>query len=339
MIRRDVDDETECGGGGNGKGKSGDIVSGCGGGGGDVGSSEEMETPISKITHIPSPPPPGSRRFRPLDRPLSRKEMERSLSSCGFYSSVHTSAFISEERDAGDVLHNGGRKPPGVTLIKDQYPDDDVDDEGGMAGLALFRRLMEAEEASSEEVSKEDRYRGERSRFVPSIKPPSRKRVKEWGIENGMVRDKSKGKAVKTEKSGLKDGRLETKVSSGGEVGGKVKKSQSSAVPVSGENSQNFEDPLAIGSCSSKDLASQTLLLPDVDGFSSSNAYRGGDNSAIEGPTLIGGHGFRCGQETALGDVKAVHETSHVTVMSLEVHCVTRGELFPDPEFDPISAG
>ena len=63
------------------------------------------------------------------------------------------------------------------------------------------------------------------------------------------------------------------------------------------------------------------------------------DNSAIEGPTLVGNHGFKCGQETALGDVKAVYEASHVTIMSMEVYCITRHELNPDPEFDPISAG
>ena len=57
--------------------------------------------------------------------------------------------------------------------------------------------------------------------------------------------------------------------------------------------------------------------------------------SQIEGPTQKNKHGFKYSQKQATTSVQ--HETQYMSVMSLEVHVNTRGNLAPNPEEDEIA--
>ena len=56
--------------------------------------------------------------------------------------------------------------------------------------------------------------------------------------------------------------------------------------------------------------------------------------SQIEGPTQNNKHGFKFSQKQKLTSVK--HETQYMSIMSLEVHVNSRGDLVPDPAEDEI---
>ncbi|ESO87294.1 hypothetical protein LOTGIDRAFT_107156 [Lottia gigantea] len=57
--------------------------------------------------------------------------------------------------------------------------------------------------------------------------------------------------------------------------------------------------------------------------------------SQIDGPTPKNSFGFRITQQN-LQTAKALHQHQYLTVMSIEIHAETRGELSPNPEMDPI---
>ncbi|THW91666.1 putative DNA polymerase zeta catalytic subunit [Aureobasidium pullulans] len=57
--------------------------------------------------------------------------------------------------------------------------------------------------------------------------------------------------------------------------------------------------------------------------------------SQIEGPTQRNKHGFKFSQRKKLTSVQ--HEVQYMSIMSLEVHVNSRGDLAPDPEHDEIS--
>ncbi|KAL3883653.1 hypothetical protein ACJMK2_029895 [Sinanodonta woodiana] len=59
------------------------------------------------------------------------------------------------------------------------------------------------------------------------------------------------------------------------------------------------------------------------------------NTSQIEGPTPKNSFGFKVSQQN-LQDSKALHENQYLTVVCLELHIETRGDLRPDPEFDMI---
>ncbi|KAL4233690.1 DNA polymerase zeta catalytic subunit [Mactra antiquata] len=61
------------------------------------------------------------------------------------------------------------------------------------------------------------------------------------------------------------------------------------------------------------------------------------DSSQIDGPSLKNSFGFKHSQQN-LQDAKALHEFQHLTVISVEVHAESRGDLKPDPEFDAVLA-
>ncbi|XP_052808091.1 uncharacterized protein LOC128236972 isoform X1 [Mya arenaria] len=61
------------------------------------------------------------------------------------------------------------------------------------------------------------------------------------------------------------------------------------------------------------------------------------DTSQIEGPSLKNSFGFRHSQQN-LQDAKALHEFQYLTILSVEVHAESRGDLMPDPEHDPLIA-
>ena len=56
--------------------------------------------------------------------------------------------------------------------------------------------------------------------------------------------------------------------------------------------------------------------------------------SQIDGPTQRNKHGFKYSQKQASTSVR--HETQYMSVMSLEVHVNTRGNLAPNPEHDEV---
>ena len=58
------------------------------------------------------------------------------------------------------------------------------------------------------------------------------------------------------------------------------------------------------------------------------------DLSQIDGATQNNRHGFKYSQKQASTSVQ--HETQYMSIMSLEVHVNTRGNLVPNPEQDPI---
>ncbi|KAK7493090.1 hypothetical protein BaRGS_00015611 [Batillaria attramentaria] len=60
-----------------------------------------------------------------------------------------------------------------------------------------------------------------------------------------------------------------------------------------------------------------------------------GFTSQIDGPTPKNTHGFKVTQQK-LQDAKALHKHQFLTVLSMELHVDTRGDLMPDPEVDPI---
>lgn len=60
------------------------------------------------------------------------------------------------------------------------------------------------------------------------------------------------------------------------------------------------------------------------------------DVSQVEGPTQKNKHGFKYLQKDTSTSVK--HETQYMSIMSLEIHVNTRGNLAPDPEHDEIGA-
>ncbi|KAH9525040.1 hypothetical protein Btru_000173 [Bulinus truncatus] len=62
-----------------------------------------------------------------------------------------------------------------------------------------------------------------------------------------------------------------------------------------------------------------------------------GDVSQIDGPSPLNTFNFKV-QKINLKDPKVLHKCQNVTVMSLELHIDTRGDLKPDPEFDPVQA-
>ncbi|XP_071115137.1 uncharacterized protein [Haliotis cracherodii] len=59
--------------------------------------------------------------------------------------------------------------------------------------------------------------------------------------------------------------------------------------------------------------------------------------SQIDGPTPKNAYGFKLTQQN-YQDAKALHEHQYLTVMSMEVHVETRGDLRPDPEVDTMQA-
>lgn len=61
------------------------------------------------------------------------------------------------------------------------------------------------------------------------------------------------------------------------------------------------------------------------------------DTSQIDGPTPKNTHGFKVTQHK-LQDAKALHKHQYLTVLSMELHIDTRGDLMPDPEVDSIHA-
>ena len=264
---------------------------------------------------------PSRSKFRPLERPLSRKKLERTLPRLGLYSTDHEKAFISEENDSADTfIGSEARKPPSVKWLRNfeaQGHTGEEEEDYEESGISLFRRLMEADEVDK---ATEKRINGKTSanprapntttRFRPAIRPPWRKTVTEWAEENDMM----KARRVETTFQKLPQLNPET-------TGGPTDEEKDVAKEIPDAKNRGLER--------TRNASGQNVFT---------GSHPSVDHSNIEGPTLAG-HGFKCGQETALGDVKAVHEASHVTVMSIEVHCITRNELNPDPEFDPISAG
>ncbi|KAK8176315.1 hypothetical protein BC567DRAFT_196529 [Phyllosticta citribraziliensis] len=61
-----------------------------------------------------------------------------------------------------------------------------------------------------------------------------------------------------------------------------------------------------------------------------------GNLSQIEGPTQKNRHGFKYSQRQKSTSVQ--HETQYMSIMSLEVHVNSRGQLLPDPAEDEISS-
>lgn len=61
------------------------------------------------------------------------------------------------------------------------------------------------------------------------------------------------------------------------------------------------------------------------------------DDSQFSQPTLNNTYGFKMDLEN-LNDVKVNDEHNHLVILSLELHCETRGKLLPDPEHDAIAA-
>ncbi|XP_050394966.2 DNA polymerase zeta catalytic subunit [Patella vulgata] len=75
-----------------------------------------------------------------------------------------------------------------------------------------------------------------------------------------------------------------------------------------------------------KTLNLNQLLTPDQSK---------GDTSQIDGPTPKNSFGFKITQHD-LQNAKALHRHQYLTVMSIELHIETRGDLSPDPAYDPI---
>ncbi|XP_028970573.2 DNA polymerase zeta catalytic subunit isoform X2 [Esox lucius] len=61
------------------------------------------------------------------------------------------------------------------------------------------------------------------------------------------------------------------------------------------------------------------------------------DNTQIEGPSICNSYGFKVSLQN-LQEAKALHEVQHLMLMGMELHALTRRDLEPDPEFDPICA-
>ncbi|KAJ8008958.1 hypothetical protein DPEC_G00083820 [Dallia pectoralis] len=61
------------------------------------------------------------------------------------------------------------------------------------------------------------------------------------------------------------------------------------------------------------------------------------EHSQIEGPSICNSYGFRVSMQN-LQEAKALHEVQHLMLMGMELHALTRRDLEPDPEFDPICA-
>ncbi|KAH3835832.1 hypothetical protein DPMN_109198 [Dreissena polymorpha] len=80
----------------------------------------------------------------------------------------------------------------------------------------------------------------------------------------------------------------------------------------------------------------RALLSTHAKKFGSPSLHRE-DTSQIEGPSLKNSFGFRHSQQY-VQDAKALHEFQYLTIMSVEIHAETRGDLRPDPEHDPIQA-
>ncbi|KAH0536373.1 hypothetical protein FGG08_006747 [Glutinoglossum americanum] len=73
---------------------------------------------------------------------------------------------------------------------------------------------------------------------------------------------------------------------------------------------------------------------PEI-GTGEKNRSKGGELSQIDGPTQKNRHGFMYSQKQETTSVR--HETQYMSIMSLEIHVNTRGNLAPDPEQDEVS--
>ncbi|XP_060083937.1 uncharacterized protein LOC132563202 [Ylistrum balloti] len=93
--------------------------------------------------------------------------------------------------------------------------------------------------------------------------------------------------------------------------------------------------PRRLSSNTQKSLQ-EALRLSQLQQFATPRDQKG-HTSQIDGPTPQNSFGFKISQDN-LQEAKALHEVQNLTVLSLELHAETRGDLRPDPEVDAIKA-
>lgn len=86
-----------------------------------------------------------------------------------------------------------------------------------------------------------------------------------------------------------------------------------------------------------KGLLQRKNLFPYPQLTSKKQSSNSNDSCQITGISLDNTHGFKLSYEN-LQDAKAITEHQYLTVMVMELHVRTRGELFPDPQYDAIRA-
>ncbi|OWF40745.1 DNA polymerase zeta catalytic subunit-like [Mizuhopecten yessoensis] len=93
--------------------------------------------------------------------------------------------------------------------------------------------------------------------------------------------------------------------------------------------------PRRISSNTQKSLQ-QALQSSQLQQFATPTDQKG-HTSQIDGPTPQNSFGFKVSQDNLKG-AKALHEVQNLTVLSLELHAETRGDLRPDPDVDAVKA-
>ncbi|XP_053396986.1 uncharacterized protein LOC123552830 [Mercenaria mercenaria] len=95
--------------------------------------------------------------------------------------------------------------------------------------------------------------------------------------------------------------------------------------------------PLRRLSTNTESTLRRAILSSQVKQQFGTPALQRRDTSQIEGPSLKNSFGFKHSQQN-LQDAKSLHEYQYLTVLSVEIHAETRGDLKPDPEVDGIKA-
>ncbi|XP_069126103.1 uncharacterized protein [Argopecten irradians] len=93
--------------------------------------------------------------------------------------------------------------------------------------------------------------------------------------------------------------------------------------------------PRRLSSNTQKSLQ-QALQFTQLQQFATPRDQKG-HTSQIDGPTPQNSFGFKVSQDN-LQEAKALHVVQNLTVLSLELHAETRGDLRPDPEVDAVKA-
>ncbi|KAI8791780.1 DNA polymerase zeta catalytic subunit isoform X1 [Biomphalaria glabrata] len=112
------------------------------------------------------------------------------------------------------------------------------------------------------------------------------------------------------------------------------------------EINQSLEDSFQIQPINDNTISSRQdrkenlnkVVNPDISQHHTFNVSPSvGEISQIDGPTPLNTFNFKVEQNNFL-DSKSFHKCQNITVLSLELHIETRGDLKPDPELDPVLA-
>lgn len=86
-----------------------------------------------------------------------------------------------------------------------------------------------------------------------------------------------------------------------------------------------------------KGMLQRKTLFPYSKPTSKKLSCNSNNSGQITGISLDNTHGFKLSYEN-LQDAKAITEHNYLTVLVMELHIRTRGELYPDPQYDTIRA-